>query len=55
MVACGSEVVGAFGWREGFEALANDFPEVLDRASCGLAEQRFELGEGVLDRLKSGL
>jgi len=34
--------------------LANGGPELIDSAGGGLAEQGFELGEGVLDRVEVG-
>jgi hypothetical protein len=49
------EVVGAFGGSEGVEQLADGVPERLDGARRGGAQQRLELGEGVLDRVQVGL
>ena len=50
----GSEVVGALGRRERVEASADDGPEVIDGAGGGLAQERLELGDGVLDRVEVG-
>jgi len=46
------EVVGTFGGAEGVEQLADRLPEAVDRAPGGGAQQRLELGEGVLDRIQ---
>ena len=49
------EVVGAFGGGEGVESVADGVPEAVDGAGCGGAQQRLELGEGLLDRVQVGL
>ena len=46
------EEVGAFGWREGFEGVADRSPQSIEAASRGFAQDRFQLGECVLDRVK---
>jgi hypothetical protein len=52
LVACGSEVVGAFGWREGIEDVADARPERIGDSLCGLAQECLEFREGVLDRVE---
>jgi hypothetical protein len=44
------EVFGTFGRRIGVEEVAVDRPELVFGAGGGLAQQRLELGEQVLDR-----
>jgi hypothetical protein len=46
------EVVGAVGGGEGVEGLTDGLPERLDGAAGGSAEQRLEVGEGLLDRVQ---
>src|SRR6185503_3016698 len=52
IVSCGSEVVGAFGGREDVDEVPNGGPKALDGALRGFAQERFELGEGILDRVE---
>ena len=55
VVSCGCEVVGAFGGCEDLDEAPNGGPEALKGALGGFAqerfEERFELGEGILDRV----
>jgi hypothetical protein len=44
--------VSAFGGVEGIEEPSDDVPERVDGARRGGAEQGFELGEGLLDRVE---
>lgn len=44
------EVVGALGWKEAIEQAADALDKAVDGASWLLAHQRFEFGEGHLDR-----
>ncbi len=46
------EVVGALGGREQVQELANGIPQAVDGALGSLAQQRFELGERLLDRVQ---
>lgn len=48
------EIVGAFLRREAFEDVAEGVPEGGDSPGGDLAEQRLELGEGLLDRVEIG-
>jgi hypothetical protein len=43
------DVVGALLWREQRQRIAHGIPKVGAGAGCGLAQDRFEFGEGVLD------
>ncbi len=53
-VSCGLEVVCAFGWREQVYDGADGVPQGFD-CSLGLgAQESFEFGEGVLDRVEVG-
>jgi hypothetical protein len=54
IIASGSEVVGALGGCEGIEDGADAIPESADSAFRGLAQERLQLGEGVLDRVEVG-
>src|SRR5437870_2042648 len=54
IVASGLEVVGAFDGCEGIEQRANGGPEAFDRPLGGFAQECFELGEGILDRIEIG-
>jgi hypothetical protein len=45
-------VVGALGWWEEVEEVADGVPEPIDGALGGLARQGLELGEGLLDRIE---
>ena len=46
------EVVLAFVWGEGVEALADPCPEVVEGPFSCLSEERLELGEGELDGIE---
>ncbi len=46
------EISGAFGWREFIEQLADAFPSGFGRALCGFAQEVFELGEDLFDRVQ---
>src|SRR3712207_7007626 len=52
MVACGGEVAGALGWREEVNEAADGGPEASDGSLRRLAQERLQLGEGVLDRVE---
>src|SRR5689334_9172423 len=52
IVSCGSEVVGAFGGREDVDEAPDGGPKALDGSLRGFAQQCFQFGEGVLDRVK---
>jgi hypothetical protein len=47
--------VPAFVGRVEFEGAADGLPQSLTRALGGFAQRRLEFGEGLPDRLKSGL
>jgi hypothetical protein len=47
--------VRAFGELEGAEDGADPVPKCADGSLGGFAQDDLELGEGVLDRMKSGL
>ena len=47
-------VVGTLGGRAGFEEAADDGPELVLGPGGGLAQQRLELGEQLLDRVHVG-
>ena len=49
-----TEKVGAFGQREACDELAERFPECADGSQRVGAEQCFEFGEGLLDRIQVG-
>ena len=49
------EVVGALLWRVEVKDAADGVPEAMDGALGGFSQMRLELGERLLDRLKSGL
>jgi hypothetical protein len=51
-IAAVAEVVGAFGWRVGCEEAADAGPELVPGPGGGLAQERLELGEQLLDRLQ---
>jgi hypothetical protein len=53
-ISGGGEVIGASLWREGVNAGGDSAAELVERSGCGLAQQRLELGEGVLDRVELG-
>src|SRR5882724_1314604 len=46
------EICRTLTWREILETGADDRPQVLDRTGGGLAKDRFELGEELLDRIE---
>ena len=48
-----AEVVGAFGGGPSVEEAADDRPESVIGAGRGLAQQRLELGEQLLDRVQA--
>jgi len=48
------EKVGTFGWREAWGEIAKRFPECADGSGCLGAEQCFEFGESLLDRVQVG-
>lgn len=48
------EAVGAFGWEEAVEEVADAVNEAVDGARGFLPQQRLELGEGHLDRIHVG-
>ena len=54
IVAGGGEVVGAFGRGEGVDEAADGGPEAIDGPLGGLAQERLEFGEGILDRVEVG-
>src|SRR5215208_6390965 len=54
IVSCGCEVVCAFGRGEGLDETADSGPEAFDRPLGRLAQERLQLGEGVLDRVEVG-
>ena len=47
-----AEVVGTLGWRVGFQEAADGRPELGLGPGRGLAQQRLELGEELLDRVQ---
>ena len=49
-ISGGGEVIGAFLRGEGVDAGGDGAVELVERSGCGLAQQRLELGESVLDR-----
>ena len=49
-----AEKVGAFGWREACDEIAERFPECADGSHCLGTEQGFEFGESLLDRIQVG-
>ena len=51
-IACVVQVVGAFGWFEVIEELADAAPDGGDGPFVGLAQQGLELGEDHLDRVQ---
>src|SRR3954469_9646278 len=52
IVASGLEVVGAFDGCEGIEQRSDGGPEAFDRPLGGFAQECFELGEGILNRVE---
>src|SRR3954463_12331833 len=52
IVAGGGEVVGAFGRGEGVDEAADGGPEPVDGPLGGLAQERLEFGERILDRVE---
>src|SRR3954454_293426 len=54
IIPCSSEGVGAFAGCEGVEQGSDGRPQPLDRAFGGLAQERLQLSEGVLDRVEIG-
>ena len=48
------EKVGTFGWREAWDEIAERFPECADGSQRPGAEQCFEFGESLLDRVQVG-
>ena len=53
-VSCVFEVVGAFLRGEGRQRLADGGADVVVGARLGLAQEVFELGEDLLDRVEVG-
>ena len=49
-----AEEVGAFGWREAWDEIAKRFSECADGSQRPGAEQCFEFGESLLDRVQVG-
>ena len=49
-----SEVVGAFGWGEEVEEVADLAPGLLDGPGLGLSHEVLEFGEELLDRVEVG-
>ena len=49
-----TEKVGAFGWREAWDEIAKRFPECAEGSQGLGAEQCFEFGESLLDRVQVG-
>ena len=49
-----AEIVDALGWLEAFENGLECSDDILERSGRGTAEQRFDLGEGLLDRVEIG-
>ena len=52
VIAGSSEVVFAFRWCEGVDALGDGVPEVIDGSGGGLFEESLELGEGHFNGVK---
>ena len=53
-ISGGGEVIGAFMRGEGANAGGDSAVELDERSGCGLAQQRLELGESILDRVELG-
>ena len=49
-----TEKVGTFGWCEAWDQVAERFPECADGSQCPGAEQCFEFGESLFDRVQVG-
>ena len=49
-----TEEVGTFGWREAWDKVAECFPECADGSQPFGAEQCFEFGGSLLDRVQVG-
>ena len=47
-------VVSAYVWGEEIDDAADSGPEAVDGSLGGLAQERLELGDGVLDRIEGG-
>src|SRR5215213_3116677 len=54
IISCSGEVVDAFAGCEGLEQATDRGPEALEGALGGFAQERLELGEGVLDGVEVG-
>src|SRR3954463_2627761 len=52
IVSCGCKVVGAFGGCEDVDKAPDGGPKALDGAFGGLAQECFQFGEGLLDRVE---
>jgi transposase InsO family protein len=52
IVSSGSEVVGAFGGCEDVDEAPDGGPKALDRALGGLAQECFQFGESILNRVE---
>src|SRR3954453_15034478 len=52
IVSCGFEVVGAFGGCEDVDKAPDGGPKALNRTLGRLAQERLQLGEGLLDRVE---
>src|SRR5947209_556123 len=53
-VSCVGEVGLAFVWKEAVEQSADSLPGRVKSPLCGLAQELFELGEDLLDRVEIG-
>src|SRR3954471_9858369 len=54
IVSCGCEVVGAFDGCEAVDEAPDGGPKALNGPLGGFAQERFELGEGILNRVEIG-
>src|SRR3954452_5848229 len=52
IVSCGCEVVGAFDGCEDVDEAPDGGPKALNGPLGGFAQERFELGEGILNRVE---
>src|SRR5215210_441232 len=52
IVSCGCEVVGALGGREDVDEAPDNGPKALNGAHGRFAQERLELGEGILNRVE---
>ena len=54
IVSGSGEVVCAFGGREGVDGGTDGAGQIVDGACSGFAQEYFQLGEGVFDRIEIG-